>query len=79
MNTLVKAPRLTAESVLALVKAAGRSGTTLPLLAGDLDVAPTSFTLRRVAFELADRKLIRVVERMGEDDLLVPTTRKASR
>jgi hypothetical protein len=59
VNTAVKAPALTSESVLRLVRDAGPDGTTLGLLAEDLDLPATSITLRLTVAALVGEGRIR--------------------
>jgi hypothetical protein len=68
VNARLRAPHLTEENVLSAIRA---GDDTRPRLAETFDVHAGSFTLRRLVFALTDRRLIRMVERMGEDDLLV--------
>lgn len=71
MSATVKAPALTSESVLRLVGAAGRDGTTLAMLAEDLDVASAHIGLKLTVAGLVGECRIRWVVRGGRDVLVV--------
>lgn len=71
MNAVVKAPTLTSVSVLALVRAAGKNGTTLVWIAEDLDVPASSVSLKLTVAGLIGEGRIRWVRRAGRDVLAV--------
>ena len=73
MTAPAKAPALSDESVLRLVRDAGRDGTTLALLAEDLDVPASSMTLRMVVSSLERQGRVR---RPSGDNLRVLAVRR---
>lgn len=71
MNAAVKAPALTSASVLRLVRAAGKDGTTLAWIAEDLDLPAVSVSLKLTVAALVAEGRIRWVRRAGRDVLVV--------
>lgn len=76
MNALLRPPELARGTVLLAVED-GRD--SLLKLADEFDVEPSSFPLRRIVRELEDAGLIRVVERAGDWDLTVVTSRRKAK